>query len=291
MNCEISTFSGAFNGCPEKAGGVRDLLIATTDPGLLAVTDLQSATFVQGLITADEPDRVYRLSDAFKEEIVNNTITSDAGTYRSLPVSEQAGVSMFKFESSLCLKNLYQELKFGKTAYIAYVSEKNYLGAQAEAGDPDYVRFVKVNLTSVEEKVTGTTTGLISVGIEHKNLNTITRFFPFVPEDDITDLEKVLLKVSPIVDTDTTVTIKAVACNMITPVTDLTIGISGTNKFEVTSNGVVVPGAVTQVGNVYTFTRTAGTFATGEVVTVKYENPSTSGEFYTSNTVTITVTV
>ena len=124
MNCEITSFSGAYNGCAETIGGIGDLLITMQDPGLLAVSDLQTVAFVQALMSADEPARVYRLTDAVKEEIVNNTITSDSGTYRNIPVSEQAGVSMFKFESSLCLKNLYQELKFGKTAYIAYVTKK-----------------------------------------------------------------------------------------------------------------------------------------------------------------------
>ena len=291
MNCTTSSFSGAYDGCPENIGGVKGLLIAVTDPGILAVSDLQDATYVQTLLSADEPDRIYRLTDSLNEAVANNTIVTYTGTYRTIPMSEQAGVSMYKFEASLCLKYLYQALKFGKECWIAYITEKNYLGVQTIDGDPLNVRFIKVNLTATEELPTATTPGLIAIGIEKKNLNSVERSFPFVNSDDITSLEKILFTIAPVSDGDATVELTAIGCDLLTPITDLTIGADGVNKFEIAANGALIPGAVAQVGNVYTFTRTAGTFTTGEVVTGKYENPSTSGEFYTSTTATTTVIV
>lgn len=247
---------------------------------------------MQGLIEEDAPDRIFRLTNKFKEAIANNTMVVDAGSFFDVNISEKAGKSEYKFLSSLCLEFLQQALKYGATAYVAYATIGDELEAQTVEGDPDYVRFFKVNLTAMIEKKTDTTKKVVSIVIEDLNLNVVPRTIPFVGQEDLTDLEMVNLKLSPIAGGDSTVVIKATACDLLTPVTDILTGVAGVHNLEFYANGVLIPGALAApVGNLYTFTRTAGTFTAAEVVTAKHKEPSVTTVFYVSNTPSTIVTV
>jgi len=281
-----------LNGCPQNEGTVKHILIATTNPGKVAVSDLQDVDFINTKLKADQPNRWFFLKNAFKEEIANDEFKDDAGTFKTIKIGKTAGTDIFKYQTSQCLRFLTDKLATGLKCWVAYFTEQELLKVKTVDGEPSVARFFEVEIFGHSEKTTGTTAGLETLHITAEVTTGTWRTIKAPSVFDIETLQAVIFEGEPVSNGDATVTVKAYGCDLVTPVSDLTVGADGVNEFTVTADEVVIPGAVAFSGlNTYIFTRTAGTFATGEVVTLKYNEPSVTDELYISNIVSKVVVV
>jgi len=167
-------------------------------------------------------------------------------------------------------------------------------------GDKSNVRFLKARIDFNKKKaVPGGADEMISLTITENTENYEMRGFEGANVENIVQNVSVNLVLSGITNSGSTATFTATGCNYVDGVSDLTIGADGVHQFELNEGGSIVdneisggtdiPGAVTQSGNIYTFTRTAGTFSTSEVIYGKYDDPSVTSENYVSNIPYITV--
>jgi len=282
-NCGVNT--GDFiNGCDENIGTIKHVLIANKNPGKVAVADLCDLDFVNTKLIADGDDRWGVLTGAFKEEIKNQELTTDAGTFYDKVIGKKSGAKTFKFESSLCKRILGNEITQGSTVYVAYITDLDILKAVLNKDDSAFVQFLPVRITSLIEEQTATTTELVGFTFTEIITNYVSRNVPFASVVNLSLLAKVELSIAPIADSSTTAVVTAVGCDLTTPVTDLDVA-----QFELTVNGTTVVTTPTVGGNVYTFA-TIPAMSTGDVVTVKVIEPSASSQLYISNTATTIVT-
>ena len=272
----------AVTGCPDNSGATKHLMIAETNPGTVALSDLQGSTFVNGKLLAAEGSRWYLLKNVFKQEQANNEMTMDAGTFRSKPIRETSGTDVYKYETSLCMRYLTNALKREKTYWVAYITENDLIGVQSIPGDLYNVRFFEAKVSGADEKTTPDADGLANINITHESTSAVPEYRDFTIIEDLTPLQGVVLDNTGIV-AGTSFTVQAKGCNKLTNVVDLDV-----TKFVVTVNGSAATGTFTHAGaGVYSYAITSPVaLVATDVVTVAYQPPVTSTEPYLSNTMT-----
>jgi len=301
LKCTSSSVNNASQGCPIAIGTDENFIMSATDPGVVAISDLQSEDFINAKIIASDP--WFLLKNLFISAPVDNAPILATGDNRSVQVGVTIGTDVYDFEWSQCLESLKSLLPSGGTFWIIPVTTKGVYRTEqvvSTDGDKSNVRFIKVKIDfNVKKALPGGNGYLISLSITQSKDNFEMRPFVGAEIDNINQNVSVNLVLSGITDGGSTAVFTATGCNYTDGISDLTDGADGVHQFELNVGGSVVgdaisggtdiPGAVTQSGNIYTFTRTAGTFATAEVILGKYNDPDVTSENYVSNIPYLTV--
>ena len=302
LTCSTTGVYNANQGCPTKMGTVKHLLLWASDPGTLAISDLQSETFMNAAILSATP--MFVLKNVLVSTPADNAPITFSGDTRTIQTGVTLGTDVYQFEYSQCLESFRNLLSGGGDFYAIEVTVKGiYKTEQVVSldGIKSNVKAFKVKVDANENKaVAGGADAMISLSLTKYESEFELRGFEGADVDNINQNVSVNLESAGIADAAGAVVVTATGCDYVTAISDLTIGADGVNEFEVNVGGTVtgnsisggtdVPGAVTQSGNVYTLTRTAGTYTAAEVVHIKYNNPDVTSENYVSNIITLTVT-
>jgi len=303
LNCSADSISNTNQGCPLRIGTVEHFILAPSNPGVVAISDLQSESFINAKIIAALSSRWFVLKNVFASAPTDNAPIVASGDTRSIQTGVTIGTDVYDFEYSQCMDSLKAALANGVTFYVLPVTTKGiYKSEQVVSlnGDKSNVRFLKARIDFNKKKaVAGGADEMISLSITENSENYEMRAFVGANVENIVQNVSVNLVLSGITNGGSTATFTATGCNYVDGISDLTIGASGAQQFELNvggeivdneiSGGTDIPGAVTKSGNIYTFTRTAGTFATTEVILGKYNDPSVTSENYVSNIPQVTV--
>ena len=303
LNCSADSISNTNQGCPLRIGTVEHFILAPSNPGVVAISDLQSESFINAKIIAALSSRWFVLKNVFASAPTDNAPIVASGDTRSIQTGVTIGTDVYDFEYSQCLDALKAALANGVTFYVLPVTTKGiYKSEQVVSldGDKSNVRFLKARIDFNKKKaVAGGADEMISISITENSENYEMRAFVGADVENVVQNVSVNLVLTGIANAGSTATFTATGCNYTDGISDLTIGADGVHEFELNvggsivdneiSGGTDIPGAVTQSGNIYTFTRTAGTFATAEVILGKYNDPSVTSENYVSNIPQVTV--
>ncbi|MBE9489013.1 MAG: hypothetical protein IMY67_01845 [Bacteroidetes bacterium] len=301
LDCGLTSVFNAGQGCPKIIGTVKHLLLWSSDPGTLSKADLESLIFLNASILAADP--LFVIKNVLVSTPADDAPVVFTGDVRPIQTGVTIGTDIYQFEWSQCLETFRNAISSGGDFYAIEVTTKGIYKTElidSLDGIKSNVKAYKVKIdANLNKPVAGGADAMIPLSLTKYNSD--SEMFPFVGAnvDDIVQNVSVNLSSAGISDTDAVAIVTAKGCDYITSISDLTIGADLTHKFEVyvggtvtgntVSGGTLIPGAVTQSGNVYTHTRTAGTFAAGEIIHIKYENPVDSTENYVSNIITVTV--
>lgn len=301
LDCSLSSVHNASQGCPRLIGTVKHLMLFGKDPGILTVEDLKSESFINALVLAAEP--LFLIKNVLVSTPADDAPITFSGDTETIQTGVTTGTDVYQFRWSQCLESFRNMLYSGGDFYAIEVTEKGVYKTQLVKsldGIVSNVKSYKVRIdTNLNKAVAGGADAMISLSLT--KYNTQSEMLPIMGADieSITQNVSINLSSTGIANAATTAIVTAVGCDYVTAISDLTIGADLTHKFEVyvggtvtgntISGGTLIPGEVAQSGYVYTHTRSVGTFATGEIIHIKYKNPDVSAENYVSNIITITV--
>jgi hypothetical protein len=273
------------------------LILWNADPGLLDMDSLKSLSFWDAQAKLDKPNRAYFIYK-FDQADMNDPEpqTQDLNIAGTIKTGRTAETDDFLFLAGDCgLQSVYGGLKGGSQMWILrLMSDGTIRGKEliSEAGVNNKLQAVEAYITSdyVQGKPDAIEQVIIRVTqtedyMEYKSDAEVD--FTFAELEGVTSIAFVNVATN---DATTTV-FDAIDCNK-ADVDDLTVGASGTHMFlayDKTAGASLVITTVAKSGNTYTLTFGAGIKVSTNEVQYTYEEPSTSGQLYsTPKTLTLT---
>ena len=181
LTCSADVISNGTQGCPLRIGTVEHFYLAPSNPGVVAISDLESETFVNAKMIAALSSRWFLIKNVFASAPTDNAPITASGDSRTIQTGVTIGTDVYDFEYSQCLDSLKTALANGVTFYVLPVTTKGiYKSEQVVSldGDKSNVRFLKARIDVNKKKaVAGGADEMISLSITENTENYEMRGF------------------------------------------------------------------------------------------------------------------